>query len=95
MHCDFPSDWKKPRRIFVNSMSDLFHPDVPAGSSKRVFERMKTAEQHHFRSSPSGADRLRKLDAKLTWSHNIWMGVSVENADVIERIDFLRRTMQR
>jgi len=98
MHEDalrLPLEWKKPRRIFVNSMSDLFHRDVPLRFIKRVFGVMKMAKQHQFQVLTKRADRLRMLDADLEWSPNIWMGVSVENSDVLDRIDFLRETGAR
>jgi protein gp37 len=87
-----PLEWKKPRRIFVNSMSDLFHRDVPLSFIKRVFGVMGEAKQHQFQILTKRSERLLKLDSELVWAPNIWMGVSVENADVVDRIDCLRET---
>jgi len=86
-----PLEWKKSRRIFVNSMSDLFHHDVPTKFIKKVFAVMKEAKQHQFQILTKRADRLLELDSELIWAPNIWMGVSVENADVVHRIDCLRK----
>ena len=85
-----PLKWKKPSTIFVNSMSDLFHKDVPLDYIKRVFDVMQTAHWHRFQVLTKRADRLAKIASKLSWPENIWMGVSVENEDVTGRIDSLR-----
>ena len=84
--------WKKPATIFVNSMSDLFHKDVPQSFIMRVFEVMRTAHSHTFQVLTKRSERLRELDSQLKWSPNIWMGVSVENEDYLRRIDDLRQT---
>jgi protein gp37 len=89
---DLPLRWKKPRAIFVNSMSDLFHKDVPASYVHRVFEVMKKAYWHQFQVLTKRSDRLLELSSELTWPPNVWMGVSVENADNDFRIDHLRQT---
>ncbi|MBS1514150.1 MAG: phage Gp37/Gp68 family protein [Bacteroidetes bacterium] len=89
---DIPRKWKKPRLIFVNSMSDLFHPGVPLSFIKKVFKTMNECPQHTFQVLTKRADRLHKLSNKLTWTNNIWMGVSVEDEKVIDRIDYLRET---
>lgn len=89
---DIPRKWKKPRLIFVNSMSDLFHPGVPLSFIKKVFKTMNECPQHTFQVLTKRADRLHKLSDKLTWTKNIWMGVSVEHEKVIDRIDYLRET---
>lgn len=89
---ELPLRWKKPQRIFVNSMSDLFHEDVPLGFIRDVFDVMGRANWHQFQVLTKRAERLAELSDSLLWSPNIWMGVSVENADYVERIDFLRRT---
>jgi protein gp37 len=78
--------------VFVNSMSDLFHRDVPLEFLRRVFEVMQTAAQHRFQVLTKRAERLRELAPHLPWPANVWMGVSVENADHRERIDDLRAT---
>ena len=87
-----PLLWKKPQRIFVNSMSDLFHKDVPLAFIQQVFDVMKRAHWHQFQVLTKRADRLAELSTLLEWSPNIWMGVSVENADYKNRIDHLRKT---
>lgn len=89
---DVPLNWKKPKVIFVNSMSDLFHKDVPAEYILRVFDVMRRAHWHTFQVLTKRADRLAKLAASLPWSPNIWMGVSVENENYTPRIDDLRDT---
>ena len=88
---DLPQRWKTPRRIFVNSMSDLFHPDVPLWFIRRVFKTMVECPQHTFQVLTKRSDRLEKLSVKLPWPTNVWMGVSVEDARVFHRIDDLRR----
>jgi protein gp37 len=87
-----PSTWKKPKRIFVNSMSDLFHKDVPEEYILKVFSVMNEVARHQFQILTKRADRLFELNPKLNWTKNIWMGVSVENADYVSRIDYLRQT---
>ncbi|MEX2592797.1 MAG: phage Gp37/Gp68 family protein [Anditalea sp.] len=92
-----PYTWKKPKVVFVNSMSDLFHKDVPIDFIKKVFRVMKDNPQHVFQVLTKRADVLRYYDSEgwLDWSHNIWMGVSVENEKMEDRIDFLRDTKAR
>lgn len=87
-----PLRWKKPRRVFVNSMSDLFHEDVPLSFIKQVFEVMRRANWHQYQLLTKRSDRLFEVSPSLTWEPQIWMGVSVENADSSFRIDHLRRT---
>ncbi|MDQ6760389.1 MAG: phage Gp37/Gp68 family protein [Acidobacteriota bacterium] len=87
---DLPRTWKKPRRIFVNSMSDLFHPEVPLSFIRRVFKTMEECPQHTFQVLTKRSDRVRKLSMKLSWPRNVWMGVSVEDSRVFPRIDDLR-----
>jgi protein gp37 len=87
-----PLHWKKPRRIFVNSMSDLFQKNVPLDFIKKVFGVMKGASQHQFQVLTKRSDRLLELDKHLDWCRNIWMGVSVENQKYAFRIDHLRQT---
>lgn len=89
---EYPLQWKKPQMIFVNSMSDLFHKDVPDSFIESVFEVMREAHWHTFQVLTKRSDRLLELDKKLGWAPNIWMGVSVENKDVNFRIDDLRNT---
>jgi len=88
---DLPRSWRKPRLVFVNSMSDLFHPDVPDEFIARVFDTMKATEQHTFQILTKRPQRLAAMAQSLPWPNNIWMGVSVENASYRFRIDHLRR----
>jgi protein gp37 len=87
-----PLEWKTPQVIFVNSMSDLFHKDVPLEFIQRVFDVMKRAHWHQFQVLTKRSERLAELSPLLEWADNIWMGVSVENKDYIHRIDDLRST---
>jgi protein gp37 len=89
---DIPLRWKKPRRIFVNSMSDLFQAGVPLSFIRSVFAVMQQAGQHEFQVLTKRSDRLLELSKKLRWTPNIWMGVSVENQKYAPRIDDLRAT---
>jgi protein gp37 len=90
-----PYEWKKPRVIFVNSMSDLFHPEVPLDYIKMVFGVMNDCRQHQFQVLTKRAERLAEVASELHWTPNIWMGVSVENQKVESRIEFLRHTPAR
>src|SRR5271157_679609 len=87
-----PLSWKKPQCIFVNSMSDLFHKDVPVEFIQSVFDVMNKAHWHRFQILTKRSERLVELDPILKWASNIWMGVSVENRNYLHRIDDLRRT---
>ncbi len=87
---ELPLKWRRPRTVFVNSMSDLFHADVPASYILRVFEIMNRASWHQFQVLTKRSERLADLSSGLPWAPNIWMGVSVENAKVMPRIDHLR-----
>jgi protein gp37 len=87
---DLPLQWKTPQTIFVNSMSDLFHRDVPLGFINRVFDVMRRAHWHRFQVLTKRSDRLAELDSRLDWAENIWMGVSVESDEYRARIDDLR-----
>ncbi|RKU19405.1 hypothetical protein C6503_08075 [Candidatus Poribacteria bacterium] len=87
-----PLKWKKPRRIFVNSMSDLFHEKVKLSYIQEVFAVMKEANWHQFQVLTKRAKRLLEFNAELSWSPNIWMGVSVEDEHVTDRIKALRQT---
>lgn len=89
---ELPLHWKTPKRIFVNSMSDLFHVDVPLSYIKQVFDVMRRAHWHLFQVLTKRAERIEELSAKLKWEPNIWMGVSVENEKHAFRIDHLRKT---
>jgi len=87
-----PLKWKKPQLIFVNSMSDLFHHDVPVEFILHAFEVMRKANWHHFQILTKRSARLLELDSSLPWAPHIWMGVSVETEDYTFRIDQLRLT---
>jgi protein gp37 len=87
-----PYTWRGSKIVFVNSMSDLFHVDVPIEFIQRVFEVMNNCPQHTFQVLTKRADRLFHIHDQLTWTDNIWMGVSVEDQRVTDRIDFLRQT---
>jgi protein gp37 len=89
---ELPLRWKAPRRIFVNSMSDLFHEDVPTDYVKRVFDVMVRAHWHQFQVLTKRAERLRELSRELPWPANVWQGVSVESERYLDRVDDLRRT---
>jgi protein gp37 len=92
-----PYSWKKSKMIFVNSMSDLFHKDVPVDYIQKVFKVIKENPQHVFQILTKRADILRYYDSEgwLEWPHNLWMGVTVENNEVMNRIDLLRKTGAR
>ena len=92
-----PYTWKKPKMIFVNSMSDLFHKDVPIAFIQKIFNVIKENPHHVFQVLTKRADILRYYDSEgwLDWPHNLWMGVTVENKDVTHRIDNLRLTGAR
>ncbi|MFQ5604553.1 MAG: DUF5131 family protein [bacterium] len=89
-----PYTWKKPQIVFVNSMSDLFHEEIPIEFIQRVFQVMRDNPQHVFQVLTKRADVLYYYDSEdwLEWRHNIWMGVSVENQSVINRIELIKRT---
>ncbi len=85
-----PLKWKKPHTVFVNSMSDLFHDDLPDEFIRREFAVMQRASWHTFQVLTKRADRLQTLGRSLTWPDNVWMGVSVETTRYLPRIDRLR-----
>lgn len=87
-----PYTWKQPKIVFVNSMSDLFHKNIPLEFIQRVFKVMNDNPQHVFQVLTKRADVLLKYHKELEWTHNIWMGVSVEDAKSLSRINLLRRT---
>ena len=88
---DLPLKWRQPRRIFVNSMSDLFHEDIPPEYVKAVFQVMNRASWHNFQILTKRPERLAQLAPDLTWSRNIWQGVSVESPEYLWRIGHLRQ----
>jgi protein gp37 len=86
-----PLKWKAPRRIFVNSMSDLFHPEVPREFIEQVFDVMKRAHWHQFQVLTKRPERALGLSSKLPWPDNVWMGTSVESQPFVTRIEKLRK----
>jgi protein gp37 len=87
-----PLRWKKPRMIFVNSMSDIFHKDIPYNFIVDIFDVMRAAHWHTFQILTKRSDRLVELNRSLRWTNNIWMGVSIENQENKFRIEDLRKT---
>jgi protein gp37 len=88
---DVPLRWKRPRMIFVNSMSDLFHEDIPVEFIHAVFDVMRRADWHTFQILTKRHDRLAELASELDWPPNVWMGVTIENRRFVHRADCLRR----
>lgn len=86
-----PRTWKGSRRVFVNSMSDLFHKDVPTEFIQQVFSAIAEAPNHIFQILTKRSGRLAQLSSRLDWPANLWMGVSVENEKTLKRVDDLRR----
>jgi len=89
---ELPLSWKKPQLIFVNSMSDMFHEDVPARFIHKMFGVMRRASWHQFQVLTKRAERLREMSPSIDWPGNVWMGVSVERHEFVCRIDDLRKT---
>jgi protein gp37 len=87
---DLPRRWRQPRIVFVNSMSDLFHENVPLEFIQRVFQTMAECPQHVFQVLTKRSSRLREVADDLIWPSNVWMGVSVEDEKVLHRVDDLR-----
>ena len=87
-----PYLWKKPRMVFVNSMSDLFHEDIDLGYIKKVFAVMNDNPRHIFQVLTKRADALEKYRSRLAWTPNIWMGVTVESKECFGRIKRLAKT---
>ncbi len=87
---DVPLRWRKPKTIFVNSMSDLFHEDIPGDYIEQVFATMRRAHWHTFQILTKREERLADLAARLDWAPNIWMGVTIENRRFVHRADVLR-----
>lgn len=90
-----PLRWRAPRTIFVNSMSDLFHEDVPLDFIQRVFDVMCRADWHQFQVLTKRAGRLAEVSTSIAWPANVWMGVSVESHEYVGRVDALRSTGAR
>lgn len=89
---EIPYTWKKPSTVFVNSMSDIFHEDISIKYIKSVFKVMNDCSQHTFQVLTKRSQRLLDIHKNLTWSKNIWMGVSVEDERVKSRIEDLSKT---
>lgn len=88
---DLPRRWSRPRVVFVNSMSDLFHADVPESYIRQVFDVMADCPRHTFQVLTKRAERLARMAPRLPWPSNVWMGVSVESAPFTWRVDYLRK----
>jgi protein gp37 len=86
-----PRGWRRPRLVFVNSMSDLFHEDIPLAYIQRVFATMRDCPHHTFQILTKRSDRLVRLAAELPWPTNVWMGVSVEDSRVMQRVHHLQK----
>jgi protein gp37 len=89
---ELPLSWKKPQLIFVNSMSDMFHDDVPSWFIQKTFDVMRRASWHQFQVLTKRSDNLLEMSPSIAWPENVWMGVSVERQDYVSRIDDLRET---
>lgn len=89
---DVPRRWRQPRVVFVNSMSDLFHDDIPLAYIQRVFTTMRDCPHHTFQVLTKRSERLAELAPRLPWPKNVWMGVSVEDARVVHRVADLQST---
>jgi len=90
-----PQSWRKPHMVFLCSMGDLFHAEVPAGFIRRVFEVMTRCRQHVFQVLTKRGKRLKALAPRLPWPENVWMGVTVEDGHAVSRIDDLRAVPAR
>jgi protein gp37 len=88
---ELPLRWRRPRRIFVNSMSDLFHEDVPEAFIRRVFDVMARADWHQFQVLTKRHERLAGIGPTLPWPAHVWAGVSIESARFVHRADALRK----
>lgn len=83
---ELPLRWQQPRLVFVNSMSDLFHEKIPLQFIKRVFDTMEQSSKHVFQILTKRSERLREVSKELPWPANVWMGVSIENSTVLNRV---------
>ena len=88
---NLPLTWRQPRRIFVNSMSDLFHEDILVEFIQQIFAVMQQCHWHQFQILTKRHERLASLAASLPWPENVWMGVSIENRRWVHRADYLRQ----
>lgn len=87
-----PLKWKTPRRVFVNSMSDIFHEDIPDDLILELFSIMNEAEKHTFQILTKRSERLLKMSTRIKWTKNIWMGVTIESNEYYSRCDDLKNT---
>lgn len=87
---DLPFQWKTPKRVFVNSMSDIFHEQIPDKYILQIFETMNQCRQHEFQVLTKRPERLSSLNDKIVWTDNIWMGVTIESNKYLNRADMLR-----
>lgn len=87
---DLPFQWKTPKRVFVNSMSDIFHEQIPDKYILQIFETMNQCQQHEFQVLTKRPERLSSLNDKIVWTDNIWMGVTIESDKYLNRADMLR-----
>ncbi len=87
---DIPLRWRKPRSIFVNSMSDLFHAEVPDDFIAQVFDVMSRADWHRYQILTKRPERVASMNSQLSWPNQVWMGASVESQDYVHRVDLLR-----
>jgi protein gp37 len=92
---DKPLRWKRPMSIFVNSMSDIFHEEIPFDFILKVFKVMEHAHHHRFQVLTKRSEPLSALDRRLPWHDNVWMGVTIGTAAYLFRIDHLRETGAR
>lgn len=88
---DVPLRWREPRQVFVNSMSDLFHEEIPSEYIAKVFDVMVRADHHIFQVLTKRHERLATLAPDLPWPENVWMGVTIENRRFVHRADYLRQ----
>lgn len=89
---DLPKSWKSSKKIFVNSMSDMFHEDIPDEVILKIFQTMNECPQHQFQVLTKRPERMVELNKKITWTDNIWMGVTIENDKYLYRADLLKKT---
>ena len=92
---DEPATWKKPRMVFVNSMSDTFHADVPDIFIHELFDRMRETPQHTYQVLTKRAERMAEMSKTFDWPANVWAGVTIENADYLHRLEHLRAVPAR
>ena len=91
-HLELPLTWTSPRQVFVNSMSDLFHDEMPLDYIQEVFDIMRRCSQHTFQVLTKRSEYLLEVADDLPWPPNVWMGVSVENAEYVHRLEHLIQT---